>query len=128
MRLARGATGRDRVVKFDGCYHGHADALLAGGGSGVATLGLPGSAGVPAGAVADTLVAPYNVVPELDRSRGLRDRRAGGRQHGPGRRRPRGSWRGCGPACDGAGALLVFDEVITGFRLGRGRGRRPLRA
>ena len=57
VRLARGATGRRRIVKFAGCYHGHADALLAGGGSGVATLGLPGSAGVPAGAVADTIVA-----------------------------------------------------------------------
>ena len=66
VRLARGATGRDRIVKFAGCYHGHSDALLAGGGSGVATLGLPGSAGVPAAAVADTIVAPYNVVPELD--------------------------------------------------------------
>jgi glutamate-1-semialdehyde 2,1-aminomutase len=66
IRVARGYTGRDRVVKFDGCYHGHADALLAGGGSGVATLGLPGSAGVPASAVADTVVAPYNVVPSVD--------------------------------------------------------------
>jgi glutamate-1-semialdehyde 2,1-aminomutase len=66
IRVARGFTGRDRVVKFDGCYHGHSDLLLAGGGSGVATLGLPGSAGVPKNAVADTIVAPYNVVPELD--------------------------------------------------------------
>ena len=66
VRLARGATGRDRVIKFDGCYHGHSDGLLAGGGSGVAMLGLPGSAGVSAGAVADTEVVPYNVVPELD--------------------------------------------------------------
>ena len=65
VRLARGATGRDRVVLFEGCYHGHSDALLAGGGSGVATLGLPASAGVPEGAVAETLVAPYNVVPEI---------------------------------------------------------------
>ena len=64
VRLARGATGRDRVVKFAGCYHGHGDGLLAAGGSGVATLGLPASAGVPEGAVADTVVAPYNVVPE----------------------------------------------------------------
>src|SRR5580692_9771869 len=66
VRLARGATGRDRVVKFAGCYHGHSDSLLAGGGSGVATLGLPGSAGVPGSAVADTIVAPYNVVPPVD--------------------------------------------------------------
>ena len=66
VRLARGVTGRDRVVKFDGCYHGHSDGLLAGGGSGVAMLGLPGSAGVSAGAVADTEVVPYNVVPALD--------------------------------------------------------------
>jgi glutamate-1-semialdehyde 2,1-aminomutase len=63
IRVARGFTGRDRIVKFDGCYHGHADALLAGSGSGVATLGLPGSAGIPSGAVADTLVVAYNEVP-----------------------------------------------------------------
>ena len=61
VRLARGATGRDRIVKFDGCYHGHSDALLVAGGSGVAELGLADSAGVTAGAVADTLVAPYNL-------------------------------------------------------------------
>ena len=65
VRLARGATGRDRVVLFSGCYHGHSDGLLAGGGSGVATLGLPASAGVADGAVADTMVVPYNVVPEI---------------------------------------------------------------
>ena len=68
VRLARAATGRDRVVKFAGCYHGHSDALLAGGGSGVATLGLPDSAGVPQSAVSATLVAPYNEVPEIDES------------------------------------------------------------
>ena len=66
VRLARGITGRERVVKFDGCYHGHSDGLLAGGGSGVAMLGLPGSVGVPRGAVAETEVVPYNAVPELD--------------------------------------------------------------
>ena len=68
IRLARGATGRDRVGKFAGCYHGHSDALLAGGGSGVATLGLPDSAGVPAGAVEGTVVAPYNQIPDIDAS------------------------------------------------------------
>ena len=61
VRVARGATGRDKIVKFAGCYHGHSDGLLAAGGSGVATLGLAGSAGVPAGAVAATIVAPYNL-------------------------------------------------------------------
>ncbi|HEY3120320.1 MAG TPA: aminotransferase class III-fold pyridoxal phosphate-dependent enzyme, partial [Vicinamibacteria bacterium] len=62
LRLARGFTGRRKILKFEGCYHGHADALLAAAGSGVATLGLPGSAGVPEGTVADTIVAPYNDV------------------------------------------------------------------
>ena len=66
VRLARGYTGRDRIVAFHGNFHGATDALLAAGGSGVATLGLPGTAGVPAGAVAETLVVPYNRVPELD--------------------------------------------------------------
>ena len=119
VRLARGATGRDRVVKFDGCYHGHSDGLLAGGGSGVATLGLPGSAGVPAGAVADTVVGALQRGARARRHGGLRDRRAGGGQHepGPARRRVPGGLRA---ACDAAGALLIFDEVITGFRLGPG--------
>ena len=84
VRLARGVTGRDKVVKFDGCYHGHSDALLVAGGSGVAQLGLPGSAGVTAGAVADTIVAPYNEVPTLDETRRRGPRRAGGGEHEPG--------------------------------------------
>lgn len=119
VRLARGYTGRDKIVKFDGCYHGHSDALLVAGGSGVAQMGLPGSAGVTAGAVADTIVAPYNEVPTLDESVAavlvepvaanmnlvapsptfLADLRA---------------------ECDRVGALLIFDEVITGFRLAMG--------
>src|SRR3546814_4406941 len=66
VRVARGHTGRDVVVKFAGNYHGHGDLLLAEAGSGLAALGLPGSAGVTAAAVQDTVVAPYNVVPELD--------------------------------------------------------------
>jgi glutamate-1-semialdehyde 2,1-aminomutase len=119
VRVARGATGRDRVVKFAGCYHGHSDGLLAGGGSGVATLGLPGSAGVPAGAVADTVVAPYNVVPELDASVAcviVEPVAANMGLVAPGP----GFLPGLRAACDAAGALLIFDEVISGFRLGEG--------
>jgi glutamate-1-semialdehyde 2,1-aminomutase len=119
VRVARGFTGRDRVILFDGCYHGHADTLLAAGGSGLATFGLPGSAGVPASAVADTVVVPYNRVPEVGddvacvlvepvaANMGLVAPAAG-------------FLEGLREACDRAGALLVFDEVITGFRLGRG--------
>jgi glutamate-1-semialdehyde 2,1-aminomutase len=119
VRLARGATGRDRVVKFDGCYHGHSDGLLAGGGSGVAMLGLPGSAGVPAGAVADTEVVPYNVVPVLDERVAcviVEPVAANMNLVAP----LPGFLEGLRAACDAAGALLVFDEVISGFRLGAG--------
>ena len=117
VRLARGATGRDRVIKFDGCYHGHSDGLLAGGGSGVAMLGLPGSAGVSAGAVADTEVVPYNVVPELDERVAcviVEPVAANMNLVAP---RP-GFLEGLRDACSASGALLIFDEVITGFRLG----------
>jgi glutamate-1-semialdehyde 2,1-aminomutase len=119
LRVARGFTGRDRVVKFAGCYHGHADALLAGGGSGVATLGLPGSAGVPRAAVADTVVVPYNVVPELDERVACVVVEPVAANMGLVTPRP-GFLEGLRAACDAAGALLVFDEVITGFRLARG--------
>ena len=68
IRLARGVTGRDKIMKFSGHYHGHADSLLAAGGSGVANQGISGSAGVPKSAVADTIVAPWNELPELDES------------------------------------------------------------
>ncbi len=119
VRLARGATGRCGILKFDGCYHGHSDALLAAGGSGVAQLGAPGSAGVTPGAVADTLVAPFNVVPDLDdtvaavvvepvaANMNLVAPRAG-------------FLEGLRAECDRVGALLIFDEVITGFRLAAG--------
>jgi len=119
VRVARGATGRDRVVKFAGCYHGHSDALLAEGGSGVATLGLAGSAGVPAGAVADTVVAPYNVVPLLDDTVAcvIVEPVAANMGLVP---PVDGFLAGLRAACDEVGALLIFDEVITGFRLARG--------
>ena len=117
VRLARGVTGRRRVVKFDGCYHGHSDALLVAGGSGVAQLGLPGSAGVTAGAVADTVVATYNEVPELDESVAavlVEPVAANMNLVAP----APGFLPGLRAACDRVGALLIFDEVITGFRLG----------
>ena len=116
VRLARGATGRDKVLKFDGCYHGHSDALLVAGGSGVAQLGLPGSAGVTEGAVADTLVAPYNVVPRLDESVAavlVEPVAANMNLVAP----REGFLARLREECDRVGALLIFDEVITGFRL-----------
>ena len=118
IRLARGATGRDRVVKFAGCYHGHSDALLAGGGSGVATLGLPDSAGVPAGAVEGTVVAPYNQIPDIDESVACVIVEPVAANMGLVAPVP-GFLEGLRSACDRSGALLVFDEVITGFRVGR---------
>jgi glutamate-1-semialdehyde 2,1-aminomutase len=119
VRLARGFTGRDRLVLFSGCYHGHSDALLAGGGSGVATLGLPASAGVPAGAVAETLVAPYNQIPELgsDVAAVIVEPVAANMGLVP---PAPGFLEGLRRACTAAGALLIFDEVITGFRVGPG--------
>jgi len=119
VRVARGFTGRSRIVKFAGCYHGHSDGLLAGGGSGVATLGLPDSAGVPPGAVADTAVVPFNQVPELDERVACVIVEAVAANMGlvaP----SEGFLQGLRAACDAAGALLIFDEVITGFRLGEG--------
>jgi glutamate-1-semialdehyde 2,1-aminomutase len=118
VRLARGHTGRARIVKFAGNYHGHADVLLAAAGSGVATLGLPGSAGVPDGAVADTLVAPYNVVPPVDERVAAVIVEPVAANMGLIEPAPE-FLAGLRAACDDAGALLIFDEVITGFRLGR---------
>ncbi len=119
VRLARGATGRDKVVKFDGCYHGHSDALLVAGGSGVAQMGLPGSAGVTEGAVVDTIVAPYNEVPTLDDTVAavlVEPVAANMNLVAP----LPGFLEGLREECDRVGALLIFDEVITGFRLARG--------
>ncbi|MGY9071863.1 MAG: glutamate-1-semialdehyde 2,1-aminomutase [Acidimicrobiales bacterium] len=119
IRLARGHTGRDRILKFAGNYHGHADMLLAAGGSGMATFGLSGSAGVPAAAVADTIVAPYNVVPELDERVACVIVEPVAANMGLIAPAP-GFLASLRQACDAAGALLIFDEVITGFRLDHG--------
>ncbi|HUF84443.1 MAG TPA: glutamate-1-semialdehyde 2,1-aminomutase [Acidimicrobiia bacterium] len=124
VRLARGATGRPKIVKFAGCYHGHLDALLVAAGSGVATLGLPGSAGVTAGTVADTVVVPYNDDPAVDDAFARY-----GDEIAAVLIEPVAANMGLVPAadgflaglrrrCDEHGALLVLDEVITGFRLG----------
>lgn len=119
LRLARGVTGRPKVVKFAGHYHGHSDALLASGGSGVADQGLSGSAGVTAGAVADTVVVPWNRVPELDEDVAVVCVEPVAANMGlvPARD---GFLAELRAACDRVGALLLFDEVITGFRVDRG--------
>ena len=118
IRIARAATARSRIVKFAGCYHGHSDALLAAAGSGVATYGLPASAGVPESAVRETIVVPYNVVPDLDERVACVIVEPVAANMGlvlP----DEGFLASLRRACDEAGALLIFDEVITGFRLGR---------
>ena len=119
VRLARGATGRDKIVKFDGCYHGHSDALLVAGGSGVAQMGLPGSAGVTNGAVKDTIVVPYNEVPALDDDVAAVLGEPVAANMNLVAPLP-GFLQGLRDECDRVGALLIFDEVITGFRLARG--------
>jgi glutamate-1-semialdehyde 2,1-aminomutase len=119
VRVARGFTDRSLVVKFAGNYHGHADALLAASGSGVATLGLPGSAGVPPTAVAETEVVPYNAVPEITDEVACVIVEPVAANMGLVAPAP-GFLEGLRAACDAAGALLVFDEVITGFRVGPG--------
>ncbi len=119
VRLARGYTGRDLLVIFHGNFHGATDALLAAGGSGVATLGLPGTAGVPASAVANTMVVPYNVVPQLDERVAAVIVEPIAANMGVVAPNP-AFLRGLRAECDRVGALLVFDEVITGFRIGPG--------
>ena len=119
VRLARGFTGRDRLVIFHGNFHGATDALLAAGGSGVATLGLPGTAGVPASAVANTMVVPYNQVPVLDEQVAAVFVEPVAANMGVVAPAP-GFLEGLRAECDRVGALLVFDEVISGFRLGAG--------
>lgn len=119
IRVARGATRRSKLVKFDGNYHGHSDALLAAGGSGLAEQGLVGSDGVTAGAVADTVVVPYNVVPRLDDDVAVVIVEPVAANTGliaP----ADGFLEGLRAECDRVGALLCFDEVITGFRVDLG--------
>jgi glutamate-1-semialdehyde 2,1-aminomutase len=124
VRLARGATGRSKIVKFAGCYHGHVDSLLVQAGSGVATLGLPGSAGVTPGTTADTVVVPYNDLAAFDAVLDEYDREIAAVLVEPiaanmGLVAPRaGFLEGLQERCGRAGALLVCDEVITGFRVG----------
>lgn len=123
LRLARAYTGRTKIIKFDGCYHGHADALLVQAGSGVATLGLPDSPGVPPGATMDTLTAPYN---DLAAVQGLFETHEGqvaavivepvAGNMGLVLPQP-GFLEGLRQLTRLHGALLVFDEVMTGFRV-----------
>lgn len=119
LRVARGATGRAKIVKFAGHYHGHSDSLLAAGGSGVANQGLSGSAGVPDAAVADTVVAPFNVVPTLDADTAVVVVEPVAANMGLVEPEP-GFLAALRAECDRVGALLLFDEVITGFRLAHG--------
>ena len=126
LRLARGATGRSKIIKFEGCYHGHADALLVKAGSGLATFGHPTSAGVPPEVVQHTLVLEYNNIQQLEEAFAL---------HGPetaclmiepiagNMNLVRASvpfMQRCRELCSQYGALLVFDEVMTGFRVALG--------
>jgi len=125
IRLARGVTGRTKLVKFEGCYHGHADSLLVKAGSGVATLGLPDSPGVPAALAETTLTLPFNNVPALEEVFAQNSGIAAVIIE------PVVGNMGCVPPRDGYlqavrritqehGALLIFDEVMTGFRVARG--------
>jgi glutamate-1-semialdehyde 2,1-aminomutase len=125
-RLARAFTARDRILKFAGCYHGHVDALLASAGSGVATLGLPSSPGVPPATTKDTIVCKYNDVDAVastvaEYGEGLAAIIVEPVAGNMGVVLPEpGFLEVLRRLCDASGALLVFDEVITGFRLARG--------
>ena len=126
VRVARAATGRERILKFEGCYHGHADPFLVQAGSGALTLGVPNSPGVTKASVADTLVAAYNDLDSVrrvfDANRGqiaavIVEPIAGNMGVVP---PADGFLRGLAEICKAGGALLIFDEVISGFRAARG--------
>jgi len=126
LRLARGYTGRDLIVKMDGCYHGHVDALLVKAGSGVATLGIPGTPGIPARVAEQTLVLPYNDLDALARL--VRERGTGiacvivepvAANMGVVPPKP-GYLEGIRDITGRSGIVLIFDEVITGFRVAKG--------
>jgi len=126
IRLARGATGRDAIIKFEGCYHGHADSLLVKAGSGGATFGVPDSLGVPAALASLTITVPFNDVAAVDAVMATRGREvaaiivepvAGNMGVVP---PAPGFLQGLRTLCDAHGALLIFDEVITGFRVAYG--------
>jgi glutamate-1-semialdehyde 2,1-aminomutase len=133
LRVARGFTGRNKIIKIDGAYHGHSDCLLVSAGSGAVTLGIPGSAGVTPGAVADTLLVPFN---DLDAMRAAFEQHRGeiaavilepivGNM---GLVLPRPAYLPVvRQLCDEHGALLIFDEVITGFRVARGGAQQMFR-
>jgi len=126
VRLARGATGRDKIIKCIGCYHGHADAMLVSAGSGATTLGVPSSPGVPPGAAGDTVLVPYNNLDAVAAAMENCPDRVAAMLVEPvaanmGLVEPvEGYLPGLRELCDRHGALLIFDEVITGFRLGLG--------
>lgn len=126
LRLARAATGRNRVIKFAGCYHGHGDPFLAQAGSGATTLGVPTSPGVPPAAAADTLVARYNDLGSVERAFRRRRRQVAALIVEPAAGNmgvvppAAGFLEGLRSLCDEHGAVLIFDEVITGFRVSAG--------
>ncbi len=126
IRLARAATGRAKIVKFIGCYHGHVDSLLAAAGSGAAAFGIPDSAGVPEAFVETTLLAPYNDLAAVDRILSEQGRDVAGIIVEPiagnmGFVEPvDGFLSGLRSLCDRHGSLLIFDEVMTGFRVAWG--------
>ena len=126
IRLARGATGRNKIIKFEGCYHGHADALLVKAGSGLATFGNPTSAGVPLDVVKDTLVLEYNHIGQLEEAFALHGSKVACLMIEPicGNmnfvRATVPFMQRCRELCTQHGVLLIFDEVMTGFRVALG--------